>query len=159
MQTTSWPIKPSSYVVPHPSSDNEDVQNRGNVGREEHLEEPPRMAVPVAVTERRMATFELEDSSHGHHHNGREEYSIRQKLVSNVWYILRLYVIMAMIGWSIVVVHSTSRTPRGDDNNLDDTAETATNEKFIPYEPKMIICYGDSLTYGYPPIRLPSKGN
>ena len=110
-----------------------------------------------------MATFELEDSSHGHHHNG-GEYSIRQKLVSNVWYILRLYVIMAMIGWSIVVIHSTFQTPRGDDNNLEDTtAETATNEKFIPYEPKMIICYGDSLTYGYPPpatpIRLPSKGN
>ena len=79
----------------------------------------------VAVTERRMATFELEDISHGHHNGG--EYSIRQKLVTNVWYILRLYVIMAMIGWSIVVIHSTFRTSRGDDTNLDDTAETATN--------------------------------
>lgn len=107
----------------------------------------------VAVTERRIATFELEDSSHGHH-NG-VEYSIRQKLVTNVWYILRLYVIMAMIGWSIVVIHSTFRTSRGDDTNLDDTAETATNTKFIPYEPKMIICYGDSLTYGYPPPATP----
>lgn len=105
------------------------------------------------VTERRMANFELEGISHGHHNGG--EYSVRQKLVTNVWYILRLYVIIAMIGWSIVVIDSTFRTSRGDNILQDTMAETVTNEKFIPYEPKMIICYGDSLTYGYPPPATP----
>ena len=111
----------------------------------------------VPTTERQ--SFEIE-GAHGLRHDN--ERSVRPKLaIIAAWFRRSVRPDLAIAVWfifvfAVMVAVGHARTSDGGGSREKSVHEIPTEtEQFRPPPPKMIFCYGDSLTYGFPPPATP----